>query len=106
MFEEGWQLLGARNERTRETQECSQNGTCEKVCEEEYFEGGEKNSLFTYFPHSLGTCKETNPLKEVLCDGQETPLRDHILCVTCAGSGTPLKGLWPRGNPCQSRRAA
>lgn len=51
----------------------------------------------------LGT--KMNPLKEVLCDGQGTPLRDHILCVIWAGAGMPLKGLWPRDNPCQSRRA-
>lgn len=52
----------------------------------------------------LGPCEEMNPQKEVLCDGQGASLRDHRLCVTCAKARVPLKGLWPRGNPRQSRR--
>lgn len=39
MFEEGWKLLGAGNAKT---QDYTQNGTHEKVCEEKYLEEGEK----------------------------------------------------------------
>lgn len=43
MFEEGWQLLEAGSPRkTEDTQENTQNGTHEKVCEEECLEKGEK----------------------------------------------------------------
>lgn len=53
----------------------------------------------------LGSRIEMDLWKVVLYAGGGTLLRDCILWVTHAGAGTPLKGLWPRGNPCQSRVA-
>lgn len=66
---------------------------------------GRKNEGNEWKEKFLGTCKEMNPWKEVLYDEQGTPLRNCILCVSHAGAGTPPKGLWYRGNPCQSRGA-